>query len=63
MKKKMKKKLQLNRETVRHLSHDDLGEVAGGTTNDGSCPTAPRSICLGTCPIGSCGPWPTICDC
>lgn len=41
MKKKVKK-LQLNRETVRNLSRDDLKKVAGGTSSE--C-TYPRSCC------------------
>jgi hypothetical protein len=39
MKKKVKK-LELNRETVRNLTADDLKKVAGG-----SIPTFPRTIC------------------
>lgn len=43
MKKKVKK-LQLNRETVRNLSRDDLKKVVGGTTSEGC--TIPRTCCL-----------------
>jgi hypothetical protein len=39
MKKKVKK-LELNKETVRNLTTDDLKKIAGGTE-----PTAPRTIC------------------
>ena len=41
MKKKVKK-LELNRETVRNLTSDDLKKVAGGSTSE--C-TFPRSCC------------------
>ena len=47
MKKKVKK-LELNRETVRNLTTDDLKKIAGG-----SVPTIPSTIC------NSCRP--TIC--
>jgi len=56
MKKKLTKKLQLNRETVRHLSSDDLTEVAGGET-------VPRSLCYGTCPLAGCVSEPSFCNC
>ena len=47
MKKKVKK-LQLNRETVRNLSREDLKKVVGGTTSE--C-TFPRTCCY------SCNQW------
>ena len=49
MQKKVKK-LELNKETVRNLTRDDLKKVVGGTTTDEIC-TRPRSACE------SC--WPT----
>lgn len=52
-KKRLSKKLELNRETLRQLSQDELEDVAGAT--GGSCPTtSPPSCCYGTCPIASC---------
>ena len=53
MKKRLSKKLQLNRETLRHLSRDELAGIAGAS--GGSCPTAPQSCCYGTCIMTSCG--------
>lgn len=62
MKKELRKKLSLNRETVRHLTREEsLVEVAGGTT--GSLPSKPVSLCLGTCVFTSCGTAETNCDC
>ncbi|HYK05869.1 MAG TPA: class I lanthipeptide [Thermoanaerobaculia bacterium] len=46
--KKLVKKLELNKETLRNLSTDDLKKIAGGTVV-----TKPISIC------GSCRP--TLC--
>lgn len=43
MKKKVKK-LELNRETVRNLTSDDLKKIAGGSTD--TC-SIPRSCCTG----------------
>jgi len=45
MKKKVKK-LELNKETVRNLSSDDLKKIAGGSTDDAGC-SIPRSCCTG----------------
>ncbi|HYI07734.1 MAG TPA: class I lanthipeptide [Thermoanaerobaculia bacterium] len=42
MKKKVKK-LELNKETVRNLTNEDLKKVAGGSTSE--C-TFPRTCCL-----------------
>jgi len=47
MKKKVKK-LELNRETVRNLSTDDLKKIAGGSTD--IC-TLPRTVCNSCKPI------------
>lgn len=43
MKKKVKK-LELNKETVRNLTRDDLKKAVGGTTTDEIC-TRPRTVC------------------
>ena len=42
MKKKVKK-LELNKETVRNLTADDLRKIAGGSTSEGC--TRPITIC------------------
>jgi hypothetical protein len=42
MKKKVKK-LELNKETVRNLTADDLSKIAGGSTSEGC--TRPLTIC------------------
>ena len=49
MKKKVKN-LELNIETVRNLTRDDLKKVVGGTTTDEAC-TRPRTACL-SCVVG-----------
>ena len=48
--KKRVKKLELNKETVRNLTRDDLKKVVGGTTTDEAC-TRPRTACL-SCVVG-----------
>jgi hypothetical protein len=56
MKKKGIKKIQLSKETLRHLENDTLGTVAGAATEN---PTRcnPFSGCPSceTCPIRACG--------
>ena len=43
--KKMKKKLELSRETVRSLSQVDLGRVAGATADGSMCWSNPEFSC------------------
>jgi|GEM_PF-1008017 len=53
MKKKVKK-LELNKETVRNLTNDDLKKIAGGTSEGCTIPhticNSCNSICDPTCP-------------
>lgn len=55
------RKLSLNKETVRHLTNEELRGVAGGgPTNGNTCPgtcqgnTCPATACGSTCE-GTCG--------
>ena len=43
------RKLSLNKETVRHLTNEELKGVAGGATNH-NCPTQ-ANTCPSTCPV------------
>lgn len=52
MKKRKARKVELSRETLRHLQEGDLGEIAGGATRL-------RTEC-GSCPASACHP--TFCD-
>ena len=51
MKKKIRK-LSLNKETVRHLTDEELRGVAGGTGNTcgNTCASTCDSTCASTCP-------------
>lgn len=44
--KKTTRKLELNRETVRNLSTDDLGIAAGGARTDDSCVASCGTVTL-----------------
>jgi hypothetical protein len=59
MKKQIRKKLSLNRETLRSLE-EDLRAVVGGTSAGSDC----RSFC-GSCPPSACHPsaCDETCDC
>jgi hypothetical protein len=60
--KKSLKKLSLNRETLRNLTSEEAGKVAGGETSNvaSECNTCSCVTCPGvTCQKG-CGPEPTI---
>ena len=70
MKKKVRK-LSLNKETVRHLTDEELKGVAGGATNHGNtCQgTCGGNTCEGTCGAGcpgdtceQCTTYPQICQ-
>lgn len=54
-----KKKLQLNRETLRNLSRDDLKQVVGGTTSEGC--TRPISCCESCNDFCTCDTCDTTC--
>jgi hypothetical protein len=60
MKKRIQKKLELSRETLRSLGETGLREVAGGGSN--SCPMAcgsdANTVCFVTCACTS----PIICE-
>lgn len=43
--KKTVKKLALAKETLRNLAGAELGQAAGGTTNDVGCPTWNTCVC------------------
>lgn len=44
-----RKKLRLDRDTIRRLSNNQLGEVAGGATIRACSPTMPDFQCTGGC--------------
>jgi hypothetical protein len=45
------RKLSLNKETVRHLTKEELKGVAGGNpTNHNTCPNTCANTCPSTCP-------------
>jgi hypothetical protein len=58
------RKLSLNKETVRHLTNEELKGVAGGDkTNGNTCPaTCQGATCDGTCSTcpDTCGPCITV---
>lgn len=54
MKKRIEKKLMLNRETLRALSGRELGEVAGAATR--FCSGGTSSCCTDTCVTCDCEP-------
>jgi hypothetical protein len=59
------RKLSLKKETVRHLTNEELKGVAGGATNHtcntcaDTCPSTCASTCASTCPE-TCGPCITV---
>jgi hypothetical protein len=59
-KQSLKSRLTLNRETLRHLSADQMAEAQGGAVvqiTNGTCPVLITSPCLTqTCPT-RCGQW------
>jgi hypothetical protein len=51
MKKQIRKRLSLHRETLRGLEEENLGEAVGGVSANTGC----RSNC-GSCPASACAP-------
>jgi len=57
--KKELRKIQLNKETLRHLGEEGLGRAAGGTTGESDDPrqkvcASQGSDCGWTCPYSQC---------
>jgi natural product precursor len=60
--KKKVRKLSLNKETVRHLTNEELRGVAGGApTHGNTCPSTCANTCPATCNAAECITTPIVC--